>query len=47
VLAELFSLSSTTGDPLNYIKTILEYSLDRGDIGNELRQYFNSRICKK
>lgn len=32
----------TTGDPLNYMTTIIKYALDREDIGQELR-----RIIKK
>ena len=31
----------TTGDPLNYLKTTLKYAMDRQDIGEDLREYFN------
>ncbi|MCU0679575.1 MAG: UTP--glucose-1-phosphate uridylyltransferase [Planctomycetes bacterium] len=37
----------TTGDPLNYLKTILKYAMDREDIGGELNEYFNNYICRK
>lgn len=30
----------TTGDPLNYLKTMLAYAIDRKDIGRELKKYF-------
>jgi len=30
----------TTGDPLNYLKAILEYAVDRDDINGELVKYF-------
>jgi len=30
----------TTGDPLNYLKAILEYAIDRDDINGELVKYF-------
>ena len=30
----------TTGDPLNYLKAILEYAIDRDDINGELKKYF-------
>ncbi|MCK4744897.1 UTP--glucose-1-phosphate uridylyltransferase [Candidatus Parcubacteria bacterium] len=32
----------TTGDPLNYLKAILEYAVEREDIGDELKKYFQS-----
>ncbi len=32
----------TTGDPLNYIKAILEYAIDRNDINGELVKYFQN-----
>ncbi|MEA2064900.1 MAG: UTP--glucose-1-phosphate uridylyltransferase [Patescibacteria group bacterium] len=32
----------TTGDPLNYLKAILEYAVEREDIGNELKKYFHN-----
>lgn len=31
----------TTGDPLNYLKAVLEYALVREDIGQEFRAYVN------
>ena len=30
----------TTGDPLNYLKAILEYAIDRDDINGKLAEYF-------
>lgn len=30
----------TTGDPLNYLKAVLKYALDRDDIGPEIIKYF-------
>ncbi len=30
----------TTGDPLNYLKTTIEYALDRKDIARELKKFF-------
>ncbi|MCK4554118.1 UTP--glucose-1-phosphate uridylyltransferase [Candidatus Parcubacteria bacterium] len=32
----------TTGDPLNYLKAILEYAIDRDDVGGELKKYFQN-----
>ena len=32
----------TTGDPLNYLKTVLKYALEREDIGGELREYLKN-----
>ncbi len=32
----------TTGDPLSYLKAVLEYGLERKDIGPELKKYFRS-----
>jgi UTP-glucose-1-phosphate uridylyltransferase len=29
----------TTGDPLNYLKTVLKYAIEREDIGQELRDF--------
>ena len=29
----------TTGDPLRYLKAVVEFALDRDDIGPEFRQY--------
>ena len=31
----------TTGDPLNYLKAVLKYALDREDIGKELISFLN------
>ncbi len=32
----------TTGDPLNYLKAILEYAIDRDDLCGELKKYFQN-----
>jgi UTP--glucose-1-phosphate uridylyltransferase len=32
----------TTGDPLNYLKAILKYALDREDIGKDLKDFINN-----
>jgi UTP--glucose-1-phosphate uridylyltransferase len=32
----------TTGDPVNYIKTILKYAIDREDIGGEIKKFLNN-----
>lgn len=32
----------TTGDPLNLIKTVLKYALDRDDIGQDLRDFIKT-----
>lgn len=32
----------TTGDPLSYIQTMVEYALDRKDIGGEFKKYLRS-----
>jgi UTP--glucose-1-phosphate uridylyltransferase len=32
----------TTGDPMNYLKTILEYAIDRKDLNGELVEYFEN-----
>ncbi len=37
----------TTGDPLNHIKAVLKYALDREDIGRELMDYFQKTVCRK
>lgn len=37
----------TTGDPLNYLKAILKYALDRDDIGKDLKEFINNCVCKK
>lgn len=36
----------TTGDPLNYMKTILKYAFDRSDIGPEIKK-FAKELLKK
>ena len=36
----------TTGDPLNYMTTILEYALDRPDIGAPLRVYMQELLTR-
>ena len=33
----------TTGDPLNYLKTILTYAFEREDIGQDLRNFIKSQ----
>ncbi|MEA3449693.1 MAG: UTP--glucose-1-phosphate uridylyltransferase [Patescibacteria group bacterium] len=35
----------TTGDPLNLIKTILKYAMDREDLRDELKNYFQDNYC--
>ncbi|MEW6599837.1 MAG: sugar phosphate nucleotidyltransferase [Nitrospirota bacterium] len=35
----------TTGDPLNYLKAILKYALDRDDIGSDLRDFIRNCVC--
>jgi UTP--glucose-1-phosphate uridylyltransferase len=37
----------TTGDPLNYLKAILKYALDREDIGSDLKEFIKNCVCKK
>jgi len=37
----------TTGDPLNYTKTILAYAFEREDIGEKIKDYINTELCKK
>ncbi|MEA3398758.1 MAG: UTP--glucose-1-phosphate uridylyltransferase [Patescibacteria group bacterium] len=34
----------TTGDPLNYLRAILSFALDRKDVRNEIIEYFNDII---
>jgi len=34
----------TTGDPLNYLKTILKYAFARQDINRELKEYIKELI---
>ena len=36
----------TTGDPLNYMKTILKYAFDRSDIGPEIKK-FTKELSRK
>jgi len=36
----------TTGDPLNYLKTMLKYAFDREDIGSEMKK-FTRELLKK
>ncbi len=35
----------TTGDPMNYLKTMLTYAVDREDIGEELKGYIKDLYC--
>lgn len=35
----------TTGDPLNYLKALLAYAVERKDIGHELKEYTRKLIC--
>jgi UTP--glucose-1-phosphate uridylyltransferase len=37
----------TTGDPLNYLKAILKYALDREDIGGDLREFIKHCVLKR
>ena len=37
----------TTGDPLNYLKTILKYAFDRSDIGPEIKKFTKELLKKK
>ncbi len=34
----------TTGDPLNYLKSILKYALDRKDIGKDLKDFIKNSV---
>ncbi len=36
----------TTGDPLNYMKSILAYALEREDIKDEIKEYINQLYCQ-
>lgn len=36
----------TTGDPLNYLKAVWAYSMEREDIGKDLKEYINKSYCK-
>lgn len=35
----------TTGDPLNYLKAVIKYALDREDIGNDLKEFLKNSVC--
>ena len=35
----------TTGDPVNYLKAILKYALDRDDINKEIKSYLKKNFC--
>src|SRR5512147_1829265 len=35
----------TTGDPLNYLKAVIKYALDRDDIGKDLKEFLKSSVC--
>jgi UTP--glucose-1-phosphate uridylyltransferase len=37
----------TTGDPLNYLTTMLKYAVEREDIGKQLQAYFDQEVCKR
>jgi UTP--glucose-1-phosphate uridylyltransferase len=37
----------TTGDPLNYLKAVLTYALERKDIGRELKRYIRQSFLRK
>lgn len=37
----------TTGDPLNYMKTMLKYAFDRQDIGPEMKRFTTELLSKK
>lgn len=37
----------TTGDPLNYMKTMLRYAFDRADIGPEMKSFVKELLKKK
>lgn len=37
----------TTGDPLNYMKTMLRYAFDRADIGPEMKSFIKELLKKK
>ncbi len=34
----------TTGDPLNYLKAVVEYTLDRDDLKEEFKKYITERV---
>ena len=35
----------TTGDPLNLLKAVIKYALDRDDIGKDLKEFLKSSVC--
>ncbi|MDD3487148.1 MAG: UTP--glucose-1-phosphate uridylyltransferase [Candidatus Moranbacteria bacterium] len=35
----------TTGDPLNYLKAVMAYAVEREDIGKELKEYTQKIFC--
>ncbi|MCL5021893.1 MAG: sugar phosphate nucleotidyltransferase [Nitrospirae bacterium] len=35
----------TTGDPLNYLKAVIKYALDREDIGQDLKEFLKTSVC--
>lgn len=35
----------TTGDPLNYLKAVIKYALDREDIGKDLKEFLKNSVC--
>ena len=35
----------TTGDPLNYLKAVIKYALDREDIGSDLKKFLKDSVC--
>ena len=35
----------TTGDPLRFMKTAIEFALNREDIGQDLREYLEDLLC--
>ncbi len=35
----------TTGDPLNYLKAVIIYALDREDIGSDLKEFLKNTAC--
>lgn len=35
----------TTGDPLNYLKAVIKYALDRDDIGSDLKEFVKKAVC--
>jgi UTP--glucose-1-phosphate uridylyltransferase len=35
----------TTGDPLNYLKAVIKYALDREDIGSDLKKFLKASVC--